>query len=197
MGLGDLSKLTVPEYFLGVKLMFVSVMNFDQVQKIKFVLVKNFWSNSNQFSVILIRSSELASIIFKFSVWKLKNLKCLSHCHRFQVSKEGTKSGFNSGFYSQDQPKIKLSILQASIWYTHDTRVLPMPCMHSTKLYSLALLRVCTLYLCLACDYLSSQYNHHYELCLETQSHWIQVGIEPRNFWSRVARSAIWATMLW
>ena len=61
-GLGDLSKPTSPAYFLGVKLMFVSVMNFGQIQKIRFVVVKIFWSNSNQFSVILIGSSELASI---------------------------------------------------------------------------------------------------------------------------------------
>ena len=47
--------------FFGVKLMFVSVMNFDQVQKIRFVVVKNFQPNSNQISVILIWSSELAS----------------------------------------------------------------------------------------------------------------------------------------
>ena len=47
--------------FLGVKLMFVGVMNFGQIKKIRFVLVKIFWSNSNQFSVILIGSSELAS----------------------------------------------------------------------------------------------------------------------------------------
>ena len=37
--------------------------------------------------------------------------------------------------------------------YTHETRVLPMPCMHSTKLYSPTLLRVPTLYLCLVRDY--------------------------------------------
>ena len=49
--------------FFGVKLMFVSVMNFGQVQKICFVVVKNFWSNSNQFLVIFIWSSELASFI--------------------------------------------------------------------------------------------------------------------------------------
>ena len=56
-GLGDLSKPTAPAYFLGGKLMFVGVMNFSQYQKIMLVVVKNFWSNSNQFSVILIRSS--------------------------------------------------------------------------------------------------------------------------------------------
>ena len=32
-GLGDLSKPTAPAYFLGVKLMFVGVMNFGQIQK--------------------------------------------------------------------------------------------------------------------------------------------------------------------
>ena len=32
-GLGDLSKLTAPAYFLGVKLMLVGVMNFGQIQK--------------------------------------------------------------------------------------------------------------------------------------------------------------------
>ena len=32
----------------GVKVMFVGVMNISQVQKIRFVVVKNFWSNSKQ-----------------------------------------------------------------------------------------------------------------------------------------------------
>ena len=32
-GQGDLSKLIVPAYFFGVKLMFVGVVNFGQVQK--------------------------------------------------------------------------------------------------------------------------------------------------------------------
>ena len=32
-GVGDLSKLTAPTYFLGVKLMFVVVMNFSQIKK--------------------------------------------------------------------------------------------------------------------------------------------------------------------
>ena len=41
--------------------MFFGVMNFGQIQKIRLVVVKNFWSNSNQFLVILIRSSELVS----------------------------------------------------------------------------------------------------------------------------------------
>ena len=52
--------------FLGEKLMFVSVMNFDQIKKIRFVVVKIFWSCSNQFSVILIWSSELASLKLVF-----------------------------------------------------------------------------------------------------------------------------------
>ena len=69
-GLGDLSKPTAPAYFFGVKLMFVGVMNFGQIQKIRFVVVNIFWSYSNnkahrceifrsysnQFSFILIRS---------------------------------------------------------------------------------------------------------------------------------------------
>ena len=61
LGLGDLSKPTAPANFFGVKLMsvgvmlmFVGIMNFGQVQKIRFVVVKIFWSNSNQFLVILI-----------------------------------------------------------------------------------------------------------------------------------------------
>ena len=56
-GAGDLSKPTAPAYFLGVKLRFVGVMNFGQIKKIRFVIVKIFWSFSNQFWVILIRSS--------------------------------------------------------------------------------------------------------------------------------------------
>ena len=59
-GLGDMSKLTATAYFWGVKLMIVSVMNFGQIQKIRFVVVKIFRSNYNQFLVILIWSSELA-----------------------------------------------------------------------------------------------------------------------------------------
>ena len=35
---------------------------YVQIQKIRFVVVKFFWSNSNQFLVILIRSSDLASV---------------------------------------------------------------------------------------------------------------------------------------
>ena len=57
--------------FLGGKfnfclchVMFVGVMNFGQVQKIRFFVVKIFWSNSNKFLVILIRSSKLASFYF-------------------------------------------------------------------------------------------------------------------------------------
>ena len=40
--------------FLGVKLMFVGIMNFSQVQKIRFVLVKIFWCSSNQILFILV-----------------------------------------------------------------------------------------------------------------------------------------------
>ena len=42
--------------FLGVKIMFVGVMNFGHVPKLRFVCVKIFWSKSNQSLVILIRS---------------------------------------------------------------------------------------------------------------------------------------------
>ena len=42
--------------FFGVKLMFVGVGNFGQVKKIRFVGVKIFRSNSNQFLVIFIWS---------------------------------------------------------------------------------------------------------------------------------------------
>ena len=56
-GLGDLSKPTAPAYFLGVKLMFVGVMNLGQIQKIRFMVVNIFRSYSNQFLVILIWSS--------------------------------------------------------------------------------------------------------------------------------------------
>ena len=66
---GGPDQLTTPAYLLGVKLMFVGVMlmfvgvmNFGQVKKIRFFVVKIFRSNSNQFLVILIWSSELASI---------------------------------------------------------------------------------------------------------------------------------------
>ena len=40
--LGDLSKPTAPAYFLGVNLMFVVVMNFGQIKKIRFVVVNIF-----------------------------------------------------------------------------------------------------------------------------------------------------------
>ena len=60
-GLWDLSKLTTPANFFVGKLMLVGVMNFGQIQKVRFVIVKIFWSYSNQFLVILIRSSSLAS----------------------------------------------------------------------------------------------------------------------------------------
>ena len=43
--------------YFGVKLMFVGAMNFGQIQKIRFIVVKIFWSYSNQFLVILIWSS--------------------------------------------------------------------------------------------------------------------------------------------
>ena len=55
--LRDLSKLTLQAYFWGLKLMLVGVANSSQIQKIRFVIVKIFWSYSDQFSVILIRSS--------------------------------------------------------------------------------------------------------------------------------------------
>ena len=64
-GLGELSKLTAPAYFWGVKLMFVSVVNFGHVPKLRFVGVKILWSKSNQNLVILIRSWELASFLFQ------------------------------------------------------------------------------------------------------------------------------------
>ena len=47
--------------FVDVMLKFVGVMNISQVQKIRFV-VKIFRSSSNQFLVIFIRSSKLASM---------------------------------------------------------------------------------------------------------------------------------------
>ena len=46
-GLGDLSKLTAPVYFLGVKLIFVIVIFYGHVQLLRFVVVKKFWSCSN------------------------------------------------------------------------------------------------------------------------------------------------------
>ena len=59
--LGDLSKLTAPAYFWGVKLMFVGDVNFSHVPTLRFVGVNIFWSYSNQNSIILIRSCELAT----------------------------------------------------------------------------------------------------------------------------------------
>ena len=43
-GLGDLFKPTAPAYFFGIKLMFVGVVNFGRIQKIRFIIVINFWS---------------------------------------------------------------------------------------------------------------------------------------------------------
>ena len=43
-GLGDPSKPTAPAYFWGVKLMFIGVMNFGQIPKIRFVVVNIFQS---------------------------------------------------------------------------------------------------------------------------------------------------------
>ena len=60
-GLGDPSKPTAPAYFWEVKLMFVNVTNFDQIKKIRFIVVKIFWSYFNKFSFLLIWSSKLAS----------------------------------------------------------------------------------------------------------------------------------------
>ena len=62
-GLGDLSKLTPPAYFWGIKLMFVGVMNFSHVPTLRFVIVKCFRSKSNPNLVILNRSCELASYL--------------------------------------------------------------------------------------------------------------------------------------
>ena len=64
-GAGDLSKLSVPAYFWGVKLKFVIVIFFGHVQLLRFVLVKNFQSFSCQNSVIFIQSCEQASIFPK------------------------------------------------------------------------------------------------------------------------------------
>ena len=57
--------LGVKLLFVSVMFMFVGVMNFSHVQKIRFVIVKICWSNSNQFLVILIWSSELAFFYHK------------------------------------------------------------------------------------------------------------------------------------
>ena len=43
--LGDLFKLTAPAYFLEVKLMFVGVMNFGQIQKKFGQILINFLSS--------------------------------------------------------------------------------------------------------------------------------------------------------
>ena len=51
------------QHIFGGKLMFVGVMNFGQNQKIMFVVVNIFWSNSNQFLVILILSSKFAYFV--------------------------------------------------------------------------------------------------------------------------------------
>ena len=42
-GLGDLSKLTAPAYFWGVKLMFVGVINLRSNSKNKVCSCENFW----------------------------------------------------------------------------------------------------------------------------------------------------------
>ena len=59
-------------------------MNFGQIKKIRFILVKIFWSNSNQFPVILILSSDLASMgaylmIFLTNAKLIENDKLLMH----------------------------------------------------------------------------------------------------------------------
>ena len=58
-GLGDLSKPTAPAYFFGR--MFVGVMNFGQIQKIRFVVANIFWSHSNN----NVCRCEHFSVIFK------------------------------------------------------------------------------------------------------------------------------------
>ena len=60
-GLGDLSKLTTPAYFWGVKLTFVVVTFFGHVQCLRFVIARIFWSCSNLSLVIFIWSCERAS----------------------------------------------------------------------------------------------------------------------------------------
>ena len=49
-GQRDLSELTAPANFFGVNLIFVGVVNFGQVKKIRKVDVKNFWSYFNPIS---------------------------------------------------------------------------------------------------------------------------------------------------
>ena len=61
---------------VSVMLMFVGVMNFHQVQKIRFVVVKNFRSNSNQFLIILIWSSELDSAKRAQKTFRIHNSGC-------------------------------------------------------------------------------------------------------------------------
>ena len=67
--------------------MFVGVMNFGQVQKIRFIVVKIFQSNSNQFLVILIQSSKLASKILtlyflnKYNHTIISFSNCIIHCN--------------------------------------------------------------------------------------------------------------------
>ena len=55
--------------FLGVKLLFVSIMNFGQIQKVRFIIAKIFQSNSYQLLVILIWSNELASFGLEFKIF--------------------------------------------------------------------------------------------------------------------------------
>ena len=54
------------------RLMIISV----KFKKIRFVIVKNFWSNSNQLLVILIRSSELASVKRAQKTFRIHNSGC-------------------------------------------------------------------------------------------------------------------------
>ena len=87
--------------------MFVDVVNFGQVQKIRFVVVKFFWSYSNQFLVILIRSRELASnilqifLIFPVSILKkikdVKKFTCESKFYSFTVTQTKGELGFSDG----------------------------------------------------------------------------------------------------
>ena len=45
-GLGDLSEPTAPAYFFVIKVMFIGVVNFGQIQKLRFVSAKIFWKFS-------------------------------------------------------------------------------------------------------------------------------------------------------
>ena len=70
-GAGGPVQADLTSMFFGVKLMFIGVMYFGQIQKIMFVVVNIFWSYSNnkvhrceifrsysnQFSVLLIQSN--------------------------------------------------------------------------------------------------------------------------------------------